>query len=205
MISLVFTIRTSRTVFAILIALSFSLLAGACGLFNDEEISEDERATFTVDGTTATMTGVISSSTPDAVRALLADNPDLATIVMVDVPGSADDEANLEASRLVRQAGIATHATSGSVLASGGVDFYLAGATRTYEPGAQFGVHSWATGSGTEGIDIPRDDPQHALYLDYYAEMGIDSDFYWYTLEAAPADDIYWMTEEQLARYSFAS
>lgn len=195
----------NRTILAVLIALSLSFVAGACGLLAGEEISEDERATFTVDGTTATMIGVIDSSTPDRVRALLADNPDLATIVMVEVPGSVDDEANLEASRLIRNASLGTHATADSVLASGGVDFFLAGAIRTYEPGAQFGVHSWATGSGVEGIDVPRNDPEHTRYLDYYAEMGIEADFYWFTLEAAPADDIYWMTEEELTRYGFAN
>ena len=151
------------------------------------------------------MTGVISTSTPDAVRTLLDDHPDVATIVMIDVPGSADDNANLEASRLIRDAGIATHATGDSFLASGGVDFYLAGATRTFDPGAQFGVHSWATGDGIEGSELPRDDQQHELYLDYYDEMGINADFYWFTLDAAPAEDIYWMTEAELERYGFAT
>ena len=191
--------------FAVAAVLGLLLVAGACAIFDEDQLSDDERAAFTVDGNTATMTGVIDSSTPDAVRDLLAENPDVDTIVMVDVPGSADDEANLEASRLVRAAGLTTHARSDSVLASGGVDFYLAGATRTYEPGAQFGVHSWATGDGAEGIDVPRDDEQHALYLNYYAEMGIDADFYWFTLEAAPADDIHWMTEAELTKYAFVT
>lgn len=31
--------------------------------------------------------------------------------------------------------------------------------------------------------------------------MGIPSDFYWFTLEAAPAESIHWMTEEELFQY----
>ncbi len=168
-----------------------------------EQIPADELAAFTVDGTVATMSGIISTSTPDTVRTLLTDHPHITTIVMTDVPGSADDVANLEAARIIRQAGIATHANADSVLASGGVDFYLAGAIRTYDEGAQFGVHSW--GGPVNGSDVPRDDPQHQLYLDYYAEMGIDAEFYWFTLDAAPARSIHWMTAAELAKYRFAT
>lgn len=192
-----------RTLTAILVVATIA--TGCTGTSDDEQVADEELATFTVDGATATMTGVINSSTPDDVRSLLDDHPEVTTIEMIDVPGSIDDAANLEASRLIRDAGLATHANANSALASGGVDFFLAGATRTYDPGAQFGVHSWATGDGTEGINVPRDDQQHNLYLDYYAEMGIDPAFYWFTLEAAPADDIYWMTNNELTNYGFAT
>lgn len=168
-------------------------------------VDEDELATFTVEGTEAVMAGVINSSTPEDVRELIRDHPEVTTIVMVDVPGSIDDEANLEASLLVREAGLNTHLNADGAVASGGVDFYLAGVERTFEPGASFGVHSWADGAGTEGKDVPRDDPQHLLYLDYYDQVGIAKEFYWFTLEAAPADGIYIMTPEDLATYGFST
>jgi len=74
---------------------------------------------------------------------------------------------------LIRQAGLATHVPANGIIASGGVDFYLASTTHTYEAGAQFGVHSWATTDGTSGADVPSADPDHQLYLDYYAEISI--------------------------------
>ncbi len=163
----------------------------------------DEAATFTVEGTQAEMSGVIGSSTPDDVRNLIDDHPEVTTIVLVDVPGSEDDESNLQASRLVREAGLATHVPSDGVIASGGVDFFLAGESRSWDPGATFGVHSWASGD-IEGKDVPRDDPDHDLFLRYYDEIGISADFYWFTLEAAPADSIHNMTEAELATYEFA-
>lgn len=168
-------------------------------------VDDDELAKFTVDGSEATMTGVINSATPADVRDLLRDHPEVTTIVMADVPGSIDDVANLEASLLIREAGLNTHLNAGDAVASGGVDFYLAGVERTFEPGASFGVHSWADAAGTEGKDIPRDDPQHLLYLDYYDQVGIAQDFYWFTLEAAPADDIHVMTPAELETYRFAT
>lgn len=179
------------------------LLAMACSSTTNDGV--EQSAEFTVEGVTATMTGVIDSSTPAAVRSLLADNPEVVTIIMQDVPGSADDEANLEASRLIRAAGLGTHLNADGQVASGGVDFYLAGSDRTFDEGASFGVHSWADGNGTEGKDIPEDDPQHRLYLDYYDEIGISEDFYWFTLEAAPAADIHFMTAAELQTYGFAT
>lgn len=179
--------------------LAVAFLLSACGGFEDEA-----EAAFAVQGETATMTGVIGPSTPDAVRDLLAEHPELSTIVMADVPGSMDDESNLVASRLVRDAGLAVHVPADGVIASGGVDFFLAGTSRTWDEGAMFGVHSWSDGSN-DGADIPRGDPSHRLYLDYYAEMGVDPDFYWFTLEAAPAASIHYMTAAELDRHGFAT
>jgi len=161
---------------------------------------DEPAASFEADGRTAYMHGVIGGATPDALRALLDDHPNVDRIVMVDVPGSMDDEANLEAARLLRDAGIATHVPNDGVIASGGVDFFLAGARRTAERGARFGVHSWG-GDSLDGRDVPRDDPQHRLYLDFYRDIGIDASFYWFTLEAAPAAGIHWMTDPELAQY----
>ena len=97
--------------------------------------------------------------------------------------------------------GFNTHVPADGEIASGGVDFFLSGVERTVDTGALLGVHSWAAGDGTTGADVPRDDPQHQLYLDYYAEMGIPAEFYWFTLEAAPAEDIHPMTEAEIEKY----
>ena len=67
------------------------------------------------------------------------------------------------------------------------------------------GVHSWADGSGTEGGDLPRDDPAHDLLLDYYEDIGIDEGFYWFTLQAAASDGIHNMTEEERTRWDIAT
>ena len=174
-----------------------ALLLSGCG--GDEE----EAASFTVSGDTATMIGVIGPSLPDAVRDLLDDHPEVTTISMVDVPGSEDDESNLVASRLVRDADLATHVPGDGFIASGGVDFFLAGTARSWDTGAEFGVHSWSDGSRS-GADIPRDDAAHDLYLRYYDEMQVDSEFYWFTLEAAPPESIHVMSEAELAEFGFA-
>lgn len=157
-------------------------------------------ASFTVDGDVATMTGAIKGSTPQAVAELIDQHPDLRQIVLLDVPGSLDDVSNLEASRMVRDAGLDTHVPADGQISSGGVDFFCAGVTRTAEPGARFGVHAWGAGR-VDGSEVPEDDPRHDEYLDYYEEMGVPAEFYWFTLSAAPAAEIYWMTEEEIEAY----
>ncbi|MFT7665566.1 MAG: Ca2+-binding EF-hand superfamily protein [Planctomycetota bacterium] len=161
---------------------------------------EMEGAQFAVEGNVAVMTGVIGASTPGRVLELLLMHPNVDTIVMENVPGSMDDESNLRAAMMVYRAGLATHVPSGGEVASGGTDFFLAGKVRTAAPDALFGVHSWSGIEG-DGADVPRDDPEHQKYLDFYRSVSIPAQFYWYTLEAAPADDIHWMTSSELVRY----
>lgn len=191
------------------------LVAGACGdaaeppeaagEVCDELVDDVDAARFEVFGDEAEMVGTIDASTPCRVRELFADHPQVEVIVMVDVPGSADDEANFEAAQLVHERGVTTLVPADGEIASGGVDFFAAGEERIVEAGGELGVHSWATGDGLEGADLPRADPEHDVYLDFYAAIGIPEEFYWFTLDAAPADGIHPMTEDELLTYGIAT
>ncbi|MEM7335610.1 MAG: alpha/beta hydrolase [Chloroflexota bacterium] len=183
--------------FKTILILSISFLITGCALFSEDYTP----ASFEISGEQAIMTGVIDGSTPDEVLDLIANYPNIKMIVMEDVPGSANDEANLEAARLIREHGFHTHVPADGEIASGGVDFFLAGVERTAVSGAKLGVHSWAAGDGVTGDELPRSDPEHLLYLNYYEEMGIPADFYWFTLQAAPAEDIYFMTPAEWEQY----
>ena len=102
------------------------------------------RVSFDVEGDRAFMNGTINTGTPDQVAALLAEHPALTVIELEVVPGSVDDEACLAAGRLVREHGLRTHLAADGEIASGGVDFFLAGVERTVEDGGLVGVHSWS-------------------------------------------------------------
>ena len=161
---------------------------------------DNSPAGFTVKGDIAYMNGVICSTTPAKVLELLVKHPNVHTIEMEQVPGSIDDVSNLRAALYVHQAGLKTQLNAKSKIASGGTDFFLAGSHRAVEKGAKIGVHSWGGGS-EKATDLPKDDEAHQKYLDYYKTVGIPADFYWYTLEAAPAESIHWMTEEAIKTY----
>ena len=156
---------------------------------------------FEVEGNLAVMTGDLTSSSPDKVARLLEEYSSLEWIELLDCPGSMDDEAALEASRLIREAGINTRVPDNGQIFSGAVDFFIAGVRREVIGGGIVGVHSWSDGS-VEGSELPLDHAEHDLYEDYYEEMGISDGFYWFTLTAAPADGIHHMTRAELVEYS---
>lgn len=89
-------------------------------------------------------------------------------------------------------------------IASGGVDFFLAGIQRIKGANSRIGVHSW-TGDGEKATDFPEGHEYHLPYIDYYVSVGFTQqqakDFYYSTINAAPASDIHWMTDEEIKRY----
>ncbi|MGB1251655.1 MAG: alpha/beta hydrolase [Candidatus Promineifilaceae bacterium] len=174
-------------------------LADLCN--NEFDVSETERpATFTAKGEYAVMRGLIGSDTPNRVANLLDEHPDVKTIVIAYAPGSEDDESNLEASLMIHKAGLDTCVPPGGEINSGGVDLFLAGNERWLADDTWVGVHAWASDEYT-ATDIPKDDPEHQSYLDYYEAIGVNEDFYWYTLQAAPAKDIHNMSSAEREQY----
>jgi len=167
---------------------------------------EEKMASFTFkNGDTSSdtlyMNGVIGADTLLMMQGLFNNYPQIKVLEMQNVPGSMDDEINLLASMEIRNRGINTHIPAGGMVASGGTDMFLAGVKRTIGTGAKIGVHSWDDGSGKAALDYPRDHQAHVIYLDYYNAIGITTDFYWYTLEAAPAEGNHWMTAEEMVVY----
>ena len=159
------------------------------------EVAEDEEDILLMEGT-------INSDTLAQLKALLDANPVIRTIEMHYCPGSSDDEANFHMARMVRARGLNTHITSQSQIASGCVDFFLAGNVRTMERGAKIGVHSWYDDdSRKNATDYPPDSPEHGLNRKYIEDMLGSDAFYWFTIKAAPADGMHYMTEEEIAQY----
>jgi hypothetical protein len=164
-----------------------------------------ETTEFRVEETNLYMNGEINSKTPDQLRKVISENPQVETIVMLEVPGSLDDESNIPMARWVREKGLNTYLTKDTMVASGGTDLFLAGNKRTMEDGAKVGVHSWDDPLGKEAKDIPKNHPDHKEYIEYTKEMLGKDDFYWYTIYAAPANDIYWMKNEEILKYNMVT
>ena len=134
--------------------------------------------------------------------------PAIKRISMIDCPGTENDDANLEVARMIRRAGMSTHVPADGSVRSGGVELFLAGLKRTYEKGAQFGVHSWIDEEGIEASDVAPDDPINAAYIRYYQEVGLPLPtaraFYAFTNQTA-FNDIHYMSEQELARFQIAN
>lgn len=135
---------------------------------------------------------------------MTASDPQVDTLVLTQVDGSENDEINVHTARLIRDAGWTTWLPANGDISSGGVDMFAAGVNRFVEPGGFVGVHSWAGDDGEVGSDFPPDHPAHRSQLEYFSEMlGPDAgpEFYFYTLEASPAERIYRMTPNEIESY----
>lgn len=154
-----------------------------------------------LDASRAALVGVTDARSPAAFLAMLAAYPGIATVDMIDCPGTEDDRANLRLGRMIRARGIATHVPARGFVGSGAVELFLAGAHRSAEAGAAFAVHSWQDEDGREPADFAADAPENRVYIDYYRAMGMPpsqaSAFYAMT-NSVPFAGAKWMTADQM-------
>ena len=162
-----------------------------------------------IDDNTAELDGIINSASLRDFNAMISAYPDINEIRIINCDGSEDDEINLQLSRLVHQRNTAIHLVEEGLIASGGTDFFLAGSTRTKGNNTRIGVHSWSreddNGNEVEATDFPEGHEFHLPYINYYTSVGFTQqqaeDFYYFTINAAPADGIHWMTDQEIAQY----
>lgn len=161
---------------------------------------------FELRGTTAALNGELGSGTYYQIEYLAEQHPEVTTLLFEEVPGSLNDEINVETGRLIRAAGYTTVLPADGMIASGGVDLFCAGVRRVIE-GGRVGVHSWdEPGSGIVANDLPRDHPAHLSQVRYFREMLANGEeFYFYTLSSAPASDIHWMSAEEITHWGLAT
>jgi len=164
---------------------------------------------FRVDGNKLHMSGLINSYTPEQLKDIFGAHPQIDTIVLGQMPGSIDDEANLAGAAWVAARGVNTYLPQQGSIASGATDFFLVGKRRVVEEGAEVGVHSWADVTGVTARDLPRDDPAHERYIGFYEGIGWTraqaEAFYFFTIEKAPAEDIYLMTPQEMLATGLAT
>lgn len=152
-----------------------------------------------LDGTRAALVDATDSASPRQFAAMLARHPGIATIEMVECPGTDDDVANLALGRMIRARGIATHVPANGSVRSGAVELFLAGATRRIDDGAEFAVHSWRDSNGREADDFAAGAGPHRAYLDYYREMGVRQPRAFYAVTNAVANaDARWLTAQDM-------
>ena len=122
-----------------------------------------------------------------------------------DIMGSFDDEINMYTIEVIREQGYNTVIPENGKVFSGGADFFLGGVQRAIEGKYSYGVHSWATSEGIQGREIPKNSEEHMLFLESYAKLGIPASFYWYTLNQADADDMYYMTLSDMKKFGLVN
>ena len=183
----------------------------ACSKSDKDEIKTQYGIFKVLDGEKSIeMNGVINSKSLKNFEALHKAYPKVKKITIKECEGSEDDETNLKLSLKVHKLGFSIHINNGGLIASGGTDFFLAGTKRSVGVETRIGVHSWGgqddDGKEVTATDFPIGHKHHLPYIKYYKNIGFTQkeaeDFYYYTINAASANNIHWMTSEEIEKYN---
>lgn len=181
----------------------------SCNAFLPREIRELEKMdifSVSADKEAIVLNGVINSSALEEFKSIAKVNPSVKRIEIVNCEGSINDEVNLELAQYIYEQQYDIHLLDNGLIASGGTDLFLAGRKRSKGANTRIGVHSWAGGKDEKATDFPVGHENHLPYITYYKAVGYAQqaaeDFYYFTINAAPADDIHWMTDTEIAKYA---
>lgn len=200
--------RFSLTIKVIGIFMACLLTACATSNSSSSEKQSVEAAnpfSIYVKNNTAYISGVLTADLPKQLTDMVKQHPNVTDIVLVDVPGTDDQEATMEGARLIRRLGLNTHIAPTGYVLSGGVDLFLGGVKRTIGAGAGVGVHAWSDEIGTVASKLNRSNPIHATYVNFYLEMGIPERFYWFSIKAAPSNRVYFLSPEEMYDYNLVT
>ena len=177
-------------------------------MFLPKEIRELEQLdifSVSADKEAIVLNGVINSSALEEFKSVAGENPMVRRIEIVNCEGSINDEVNLELAKYIYEQQYDIHLLANGLIASGGTDLFLAGRKRSKGANTRIGVHSWSGGKNEKATDFPVGHENHLPYITYYKAVGYSQqeaeDFYYFTINAAAADDIHWMTDAEIARY----
>ena len=164
---------------------------------------------FTVKDDRAYGNGYTDDRSIAIVRDLVKEHPQVDTLVLKRMSGTRDSARNILIARDIRKNRLNTHLEKNSIIASGAVDLFLSGETRTMECGALIGVHSWSITGRMDHIRIsPKDmgyDRSQKYHEKFLTDMGIDPAFYAFTRAAAEPEDMHYMSVEEINRFGLTS
>ncbi|ABE53849.1 hypothetical protein Sden_0559 [Shewanella denitrificans OS217] len=170
----------------------------------NESLLEAGDSTLTLEGNVATLNGTLGTATYIQMDELIK-TKSFDTLKFGKVSGSINDDINMHTGRLIRAAKLTTLMPTGSFAYSGGVDLFAAGNQRIFQDGGELGVHSWCCLAGKDAGQLSKTDPAHGAQLTYFREMlGAEKgpEFYFFTINAAPAASIHKMKKAEMVKYS---
>lgn len=180
--------------------------------------SKKKYGIFTVseDGLSANVKGGIKDKSLADFNEMIKNYPNLKTLNMIDVPGSSvsgnkETDKALDLGREVYKLNINTRLVDNGFVASGGTDLLASGKHVFIGSNPEIGVHAWSGGldgnpNGT-AWEIKNDSThiEHQKYLRYFEDIGFTKvkakEFYFFTINAAQASSVHYMTAEEIDKY----
>lgn len=154
------------------------------------------------DRKSAVLDGVIDGNSFSQFNQMLSEHPEIDVILFDQAPGSVNDDVNFQIGRRIRDLNLDTHILDGGIIAAGAVDVFLAGRNRTRGFNTSIGVKAWVDSAGNEATDFPVESSVHNFYINYYLDIGLGSqvsnDFYFFSINAANSNSIYFLTENDI-------
>ncbi|KEJ90339.1 hypothetical protein DSW25_08340 [Sulfitobacter donghicola DSW-25 = KCTC 12864 = JCM 14565] len=144
--------------------------------------------------------GVVGRRALAEFVAVLAENPQIQTIALQDIPDTRDDDVVMAMGQEIRQRGLNTELQSDSDIAAGGVSLFIAGKERRMVSGAGIHLSSWKD-KGVVGSTLPRESDAHEKRRQYVEQMLGSDAFYWFALQAAPEGGIHKMNAQEIVQY----
>ncbi|MGJ8654814.1 MAG: hypothetical protein ACSHX6_00075 [Akkermansiaceae bacterium] len=197
--------------FRLLAMISSLVVLNSCDGYNnsayDNELDQHNYPPFYVseDHKSAVLDGIIDSNSLSQFNQMINEHPEIHTILFDQAPGSVSDDVNFLIGQQIYDLRLDTHIVDRGIIASGAVDLFLAGDNRTRGFNTLVGVNAWADSTNQQASDYPIDDSIHDFYINYYLSIGLRNqlanDFYFFSINAADADDIYFLTEEDIQIY----
>ena len=206
--------KTAFLVFQLLALFSTFIVLNSCDGSSDDHDSyyddDDDEHNFppfyvSDDHRSVTLDGTIDSDSYVQFNKMYIKHSDIEVVFFDEAPGSDDDDANARIGRRIHDLNLDTHIIDNGIIASGAVDLFLAGRNRTRGYNTSIGVNAWADSNGNEATDFPEDSSVHDFYIDYYLRIGMSNqlanDFYFFTINAADSDNLYFMNENEIQLY----
>lgn len=161
-------------------------------------------ARYEVIGNKAYLKGTLGQKGYKNTQKMIQNNPQVAYIVMQDITGSVNDYYNQQTCYLLQEKGIQTIAAPSAKIEGGGVDFLISGKNPLVSDSSYLGVSSWKT-RGKEASELPKDHKDHEFYTKFYDSVAINPAFYWYRINKANSDELYWMPYEEIEQLNIAT
>ncbi|MCI4662897.1 MAG: hypothetical protein MRY63_13885 [Neomegalonema sp.] len=145
--------------------------------------------------------GTLNERSYGEITGAIRNNPDIDTVVLHRVSGTIDADTNFRTALFIQERGLDVFLPSNARVASGATHIICAGRERIAEYGAQIGVHSWSAVGVPNAADLDRDSSAHRSHVEFFSQTECGERFFWFSQDAAPAQDIHWMSEDEMRDY----
>ena len=160
-------------------------------------------ARYEVVGNKAYLKGTLGHKGYKNTVKMISENPQVSYIVLDDIPGCVNDYYNQQTCYLIKEKNIQTIALAGAQISDGGSDFLFSGLNPLVSDSSYVGVSGWKT-RGKEAVELDKKHEDHKFFTKFYDSININSDLYWYTLDKASSDEIYWMPYKDITNMNLA-